>query len=144
MQSKQRWDKKRGGFIGEDNEFVSSTSAEDSWWVNNITTTGGEQGTKLITIDAKNVVSREVPDEDDNNTLSSLHTRVDEVEEDDGTALKDMLYAHPLMRRTIVDNDSTISSNITMSTRTDRVDRNISNLENSVNHMANMLTIFMK
>ena len=32
MQSKQRWYKEKGGAIGEDDDFISSTSAEYSWW----------------------------------------------------------------------------------------------------------------
>ena len=143
MQSKQRWDKEKGGVIGEDDEFISSTSAEDSWWDEDITPTDGG-ATKRVTIDAKNVVSRDVLDEDDNNTLPSLHTKADNVEEDDGTALNDMLNAPPPTRRTIVNDESTISSNLTMDTIMETVDSNISNLDNSVNHMAHMLTLFMK
>ena len=60
------------------------------------------------------MVSRDVPNEDNNKTLPSLHAKVDEVEEDDGTVLKDILNAPPLMRCTIVNNDSTISNNITI------------------------------
>ena len=32
MQSKQRWDEDKGGVIGEDDTFITSTSAEDSRW----------------------------------------------------------------------------------------------------------------
>ena len=125
-------------------EFISSTSAEDSWWDNGISTTGEEQGTNRITIDARNVVSREVPDEDDNNILPSLHTKADEVEENNGTVLKDMLNAPPFIRCTIVNNESTISSNITTDTRMEIVEINIGNLGKSFNHMAHMLTLFIK
>ena len=90
------------------------------------------------------MVSRDVPDEDDNNTLPSLHTKADDVEEDDETAMKDMLNAPPPMRRTIVNDESTISSNLTMDTRMDTVESNIGNLDNSVNHMTHVLTLFMK
>ena len=125
-------------------EFISSTSAEDSWWDNGISTTGEEQGTNRITIDARNVVSREVPDEDDNNILPSLHTKADEVEENNGTVLKDMLNAPPLMQRTIVNDKSSISRSITMDTIMETVESNIGNLDNSVNQIAYMLTLFMK
>ena len=32
MQSKQRWDKDKGGVIGEDDEFIATASKSDSWW----------------------------------------------------------------------------------------------------------------
>ena len=87
------------------------------WWDNGIATTCEKQGTKQITIDAKNLVSHDVPDENDNNTLPSLHSNADEVEVDDSTVLKDVLNDPPLMRRTIVNDESTVFSNITMDTR---------------------------
>ena len=40
IQSKQLWDKGKGGVIGDDDEFVSSTSAEDSWRDDDLDTDG--------------------------------------------------------------------------------------------------------
>ena len=116
MQSKQRWDQEKGGVIGEDDEFISSTSGEASWWDEDLDVTDGKQRTQRITIDAKNVVSRDVPDADDTNSLPSLHTKADEGEDDDGAALNDLLNAPPPVRRTNVNDDSTITSNLTMDT----------------------------
>ena len=60
--------------------------------------------------------------------------------------MHDMLAAPPLMRRTIINDESTISSNLTMDTRMDAVENNmlitntnIGNLDNSVNFMNHML-----
>ena len=142
MQSKQRWDQEKGGVIGEDDEFISSTSGETSWWDEDLET-DGNQRTQRITIDAKNVVTRDVPDAVDSNSLPSLHTKADEGEEDDGAAMNDLLNAPPPVRRTNVNDDSTITSNLTMDTRMDTVESNIGNLDNSVNHMTHVLTMFM-
>ena len=144
MQSKQRWDHEKGGVIGEDDEFITSASAEDSWWDEDDVPKDGKQATQRITIDAKNVVSREVPDAEDNNSLPSLHTKADDVEECDGSVLKDLLNAPPPMRRTIANDESTISSNITMDTRMDTVEDTIGSLHNSVNHMTHEMMRFMK
>ena len=65
------------------------------------------------------------------------------MEEDDDAALHDLLNAPPPVRRTNVNDDSTITSNLTMDTRMDTVESNIGNLDNSVNHMTHVLTMFM-
>ena len=75
MQSNQRWDKDKGEVIGEDNEFIAGASTLDSWWDDdNIVNTEGKH-TKVV-IDAKNVVSRDVPNEEDNRSLPTLNTKV--------------------------------------------------------------------
>ena len=89
-------------------------------------------------------MTREVPDAEDNNSLPSLHTKADDVEENDGSVLKNLLYAPPPMRRTIVNDESTISSNLTMDTRMDAVEDTIGSLHNSVNHMTHEMMRFMK
>ena len=55
----------------------------------------------------------------------------------------DFLHAPPPTFHTIMNDHSTISSNLTMNTNMDIVESNISGLENSVNHMAHMLKTFM-
>ena len=97
------------------------------------------EGTTRIT-DAKNVVSREVSDTEDNDALPSLRTKTDAVEEGGNEAMHDLLNdpTSPVWR-TILNDESTISSNITMDTRMEMVERNIGNFDNSVNLMAHML-----
>ena len=114
------------------------------WWDEDVEITGGHKATRRVTIDAKNVVSRDVSDNCDNNIFLSLNNKADDVEEDDTTAMKDMLNEPPPMRRTIVNDESTISSSLTMYTRMDTVESKIRNLDNSVNHMTHVLTLFMK
>ena len=92
----------------------------------------------------KNVVTREVPDKDDNDTLPSLQTKVDDVEEGGNGIMNELLNAPPSVRRTILNDESTISSNITMYTHTETVESNIGNVDNSVNLMAHMLQIIMQ
>ena len=43
----------------------------------------------------------------------------------------------------VISDDLTITSNLTMDTRMDTVESNIGNLDNSVNHMTHVLTMFM-
>ena len=57
--------------------------------------------------------------------------------------MHNMLDTPPPVRRT-VNNESTISSNLTMDTWMDAVEFNIGNMENSVNYMSHMLMKFMK
>ena len=71
---------------------------------------------KKRAIDANNVVSRKVPNTDDINTLPSLQTKYDEVEEPGNVTMHDLLNTPPLMMRTIINDESTISSNLTMDT----------------------------
>ena len=87
---------------------------------------------KKVLINAKNAVSRGIPDYDDNNTIPSLHTKLDETEENSSI----------IMRCTIVNDELAISSNLTMNTRMDTVESNmvttntnIENLDNSVNRI---------
>ena len=95
---------------------------------------------KRMPIDAKNADSHDVPDNDDNNTLTSLHTKADEVEEDGTFKKKYMLHNLPPMRRTSINDESTIFSNITMDNQMETVESDIGNLDNPVNHMVHMLT----
>ena len=88
MQSNQRWDKENGGVIGEDDELISFTSAEDSWWDEDVEITGVHKVTKRVTINTRSVVSRDAPDNCDNNTLPSLNTKADDVEENDAIVMK--------------------------------------------------------
>ena len=104
-----------------------------------------------VVVDAKNVLSRNAPDGDDNDTLPSLNTKVDEIEEDGIPIMQDMLTAPLPMRRTIVNDKSTILSNLTMDTRMDAVknvmlitNTNIGNLDYSVNFMNCLLINFIK
>ena len=121
--------------IGEDDDFISSITAEESWWegddddndddneANGATSRlfGNAGATPNIKVDAKKVVSREIFDVDDNSTLPSLQKKANEMEEDGNTTVHAILNAPPRMRRTIVNDESTISSNITMDTRMDAV-----------------------
>ena len=73
MQSNQRWDKDKGGVIGKDDEFIARASTSDSWWDDDdIINTGGKH--IKVVFDAKNVVSRNVPNEEDNRSLPILNT----------------------------------------------------------------------
>ena len=73
--NKKKWKKDKGKVIGEDDEFISSILVKNSWWDDDIGMTEGAQGTKRITIDAKNMVFPDVPDNNDNNTLPSIQKR---------------------------------------------------------------------
>ena len=115
------------------------------WWDNGTPDTTQQvaiKGTKRIT-DANNVVSREVPDTDDNDIFSSLQTKSDNVNEGDNDVMNEFLNNPSPIRRTIPNDESTIASNITMDTRMEMVESNIGNLENSVNLMAHMLKKIM-
>ena len=158
MQSKQRWDKEKGGVIGEDEKSISSMTGVDSWWdktEGNAVGTPSQRNvaigaTKKTSIDAKNVVTIDIPDVNDNETLPLPHIKAGEGDEDN-TTMNDIITAPPPMIRTLVNDKSTISSNITMDTQMDSVENNmvtinhnIRNLENSVNHMSHMLAKFMR
>lgn len=106
-------------------------------------TTGNVGSTSTIKIYAKNVVARYISGVDDNSTLSFLYTHDDKVEEED--------TAPPPMYYTIVNDDFTISSNLTMDTRMDAVESNmvtintnVSNLDNSVNYTSHVPKFFTK
>ena len=87
MQSKQRWDRDKGGSIGEDDKFISSMSGEDSWRADLFVNEGGEPSswniaidtTKKSRIDAKNVIIRDIPDTEDNHIIPSLHTKAGDI-----------------------------------------------------------------
>ena len=73
------------------------------------------------------------------------------MKEEGDTTTHNILNAPPPMRWTIVNDESTISSSLTMNNRMDAVEINmiitnthISNLDNSVNYMSNILAKFMK
>ena len=87
MKSKQRWDKDKEGIIGEDEKLsllrlqrihsgmMQLRKRKQSGSKVDINTS------KKAKIDAKNLVNRDVPGVEDNNTLSSLHTKSGEDEE---------------------------------------------------------------
>ena len=52
--------------------------------------------------------------------------------------MKDLINAPPT-RHISINNESTISTNITIGARIETVESNIDNLNNSANHMAHML-----
>lgn len=71
-----------GGVVGEDDEFIASASAEDSWW-DGANEEEDKSGRKVVidtskeaTIDAKTIVSSNVPDVENYNTLPFLHTKI--------------------------------------------------------------------
>ena len=134
-------------------------TTEELWWDDDVNkangttnrTVGNTGSTTTIKVDAKNVVSRDIPDVDDNATLPSLQTKTDEMEEEGNTTIKDMLNTPPPVRRTIVNDESTISSSFTMDTCMDAMESNmittnihIGNLDMSVNYMNHMLAKLMK
>lgn len=146
IQSTQRWDKNKGGVIGEDDEFMTSSSAEDSWW-GDATEEEKEQSDRKVAIDAvidaKNVVTMDVPDVEDNQTLPSLRTKVGD-EEGVSTMMQDILMSPPPMQRSATNDESTITGNLTIDTRIDVVETNMGNLDNLVSHMNHLLLTFMK
>ena len=68
-------------------------------------------------IDAKNAINRDVPDVEDNQPLPFLHTKAGEDEEDESTVMQNILSLPPTMRRSVANDESTITSNLTMDTR---------------------------
>ena len=152
MQSKQRWDEDKGGVIGEDDTFITSTSAEDSWWDEENDDAEEDNSKRKIAvdtskkpkIDAKRVVNAEEPDVEDDNTLPSLHTKAGEDEIVDDTTMNEILASPPPMKRNIVNDDSTITSNLTMDTRMADVENNIGDMNNEMSQMNFMLRSFIK
>ena len=96
------------------------------------------KGTTKVLIDVKNVVSRDVPDYDDNDTLHCLYIKVDNIEEDNET-MDELISSLPPTQHSIFKNKSTTSSIITMDARIESVESNIVNLHNIFNYMAHML-----
>ena len=95
-------------------------------------------------IDAKRVVNAEEPDVEDDNTLPSLHTKAGEDEMVDDTTMNEILASPPPMKRNIVNDDSTITSNLTMDTRMADVENNIGDMNNEMSQMNFMLRSFIK
>ena len=95
-------------------------------------------------IDAKRVVNAEEPDVDDDNTLPSLHTKAGEDEMVDDTTMNEILASPPPMKRNIVNDDSTITSNLTMDTRMADVESNIGDMNNEMSQMNFMLRSLIK
>lgn len=101
MQSKQMWDKDKGVVIGEDDEFISFMTVEESWWDDNVNktnetinrTVGNTDSTHTMKVDAKYVLSRDIHNVDDNATLPSLKTKTTEMEEDGDATIHDILSA---------------------------------------------------
>jgi len=141
----------KGGIVGEDDKFIASTFAEDSWW-DDVTEEEEDQSgrkvaidiSKKAKIDVKNVLSSDVPGVEDNNTLPSLHTKSGEDEEGGATAMQEILISPPPMRRIVANDELTITSNLTMDIRMDVVEINMGNLDSSVNHMSHLMSTFMK
>ena len=95
-------------------------------------------------IDAKRVVNAEEPDVEDDNTLPSLHTKAGEDEMVDDTTMNEILASPPPMKRNIVNDDSTITSNLTMDTRMADVESNIGDMNNEMSQMNFMLRSLIK
>ena len=66
-------------------------------------------------------MSKEEPDVDDDNTLPSLQTKSGEDEAGDDTQMNDILISPPSMKRSIVNEESTITSNLTMDNNRRRI-----------------------
>ena len=71
------------------------------------------------------MVSRDISDVDDNTTLPFLQTKADEMEEEGDTTIHDILIAPHPIHQTIVNNESTISSSLTMDTCIDAMESNM-------------------
>lgn len=78
MQSKQRWDKYKLGVISEDHECITNVSTLDSQWDHNKAETTDATRRSKVVVDANNFLSRNVSDGNNNLTLSSLNTKVEE------------------------------------------------------------------
>jgi len=106
---------------------------EESWWDEDVDeangkihrTVGNDGFTPTIKVNAKNMVSRVIPDIDYNTTLPSLHTKADEMEEEGATTIHDILNAWSTTRRMIVNDKPTISGNLTMDTCMDALESNM-------------------
>ena len=144
MQSRQRWDKDKGGLVGEDEIGITNESKSDSWWddeeIADIT------GEPKVVIDATKVTTRDIPDEEDNASLPSLNTKVEgeDTVENNVETMQTLLNAPPPLRRTTTNDDTTISSSLTMDTRMDAIEASNHTMVNSVNFMNHMLKSFME
>ena len=58
-------------------------------------------GTTKVVIDAKNKVSRDVLDANDNDSLPSINTKADEIDSTSGNGMYDFLHAPPPTRYAI-------------------------------------------
>ena len=95
-------------------------------------------------IDAKRIVSKEETNVDDDNTLPSLRTKSEEDEAGDDTTMNEILTSPQPMKRSIVNDESTITSNLTMDTIMADAESNIGNMENEVSQMNFMIIPFIK
>ena len=145
MQSRQRWDKDKGGLVGEDEVCITNESKSDSWWDDEDVDETTATGEPKVVIDATKVITRDVPDEEDNASLPSLNTKVegDDTVENNVATMQKLLNAPPPLRRTTTNDDTTISSSLTMDTRMDMIEASNRSMENSVNFMNHMLKSFM-
>ena len=100
-------------------------------------------GKPKVVIDATKVITRNVPDEDDSPSLSSLNTKVEGDNEDKFETMQKMLDAPPLLRRTTTNDDTTISSILTMYNCMDAVKVSMRGMESSVNYINYMLQKFL-
>ena len=87
---KQIRDSEKGGVIGEDDEFIATVSKSDSWWDDDEAEDKNAKYNKVV-IDAKTIVTREVPDEEDNASLPTLNTKVEGDEEYNIATMQSML-----------------------------------------------------
>ena len=78
--------------------------------------TDNADSTPYINGDARNIISIDKSDIDDNATIPQLETKANKMEENILTAIQDILYEPPPTRQTIVNDKSTTSSNLTMDT----------------------------
>ena len=128
-------------------------TTEELWWDDNVDeahgttnrTVGNAGSTPTIKFDAMNVVSRDIPDIDDNANITSLQTKTDKMEEEGDTTIHNTLNAPTPKRRTIVNDESTISRSLTTDTCLDAVENNmvtmnttIGNLKNSANYKSHI------
>ena len=140
MQSKQRWDSEKGGVIGEDDEFIATVSKSESWWDDEDIDDANTSDKPKVVIDAKNIITRDVPDEEDNASIPTLNTKVEGEGVDNAAMMQSMLSEPPPLRRNNANDDTTVSSSLTMKTMDTRLD----NMENKFNFMNCMLQTIMK
>ena len=140
MQSKQRWDNDKGGVIGEDDEFIATASKSESWWDDEDSDDANTNDKPKVVIDAKNIITRDVPDEEDNASIPTLNTKAEGEGVDNAAMMQSMLSEPPPLRRNNTNDDTTVSSSLNMKT----MDRRLDNMENKFNFMNCMLQTIMK
>ena len=140
MQSKQRWYSDKGGVIGEDDKFIATASKSESWWDDEDSDDANSTDKPKVVIDAKNSITRDVPDEEDNASIPTLNTKVEGEGVDNAAMMQSMLSEPPPLRRNNTNDDTTVSSSLTMKTMDTRLD----NMENKFNFMNCMLQTIMK